>query len=94
MSCVSPSILPSSMRSTRLAQAAMAGIMGDDDDSIAGTVDVVEEREDLLTGGGVEITGRLVGEQQARTGHERPSDGDALPLAAREFAGPMPGTGP
>ena len=39
----------------------------------------------------VEGAGRLVGEQEARVVHERPRDGDALLLAARQLHGAMVG---
>ena len=35
----------------------------------------------------VEVAGRLVGEDEARAGGERPADGDALLLAAGELLG-------
>ena len=43
-----------------------------------------QEREDLGACFGVEVAGRLVGEQQARLADDRTSDRDALLLAARE----------
>ena len=42
---------------------------------------------DCFAGVIVEIAGRLVGKNQFRPVHERASDGDALLLAARHFAG-------
>ena len=39
----------------------------------------------------VEVAGGLVGEDHRRFGDERPGDGDALLLAARQLAGPVVG---
>ena len=47
------------------------------------------EVEDLGAGGGVEIAGRFVGEDDLRPAGQRPAHGDPLLLAARQFAGPM-----
>ena len=44
------------------------------------------EVQDVLAVAGIEVARRLVREHDARVVHERPGDGDALPLAAREFA--------
>jgi len=41
-----------------------------------------EEREDALGGRGVEVAGRLVGEEEPRPMDERACDRDALQLAA------------
>ena len=43
-----------------------------------------QRRLDLALGGGVDRRRRLVEDQDARVGDERPRDGDALALAARE----------
>ena len=45
-----------------------------------------QEGEDLATGAAVEVAGRLVGEDHRRPSGERAGDGDALLLAARQFA--------
>jgi hypothetical protein len=47
--------------------------------------ELLEQRHDLEAGARVEVAGRLVGEDQARLGHERARDRDALLLAAREL---------
>ena len=57
------------------------------DDRVALRVELLEERHDLLAGLGVEITGRLVGEDDGRIVDEGARDGDALALAAGEFVG-------
>ena len=43
-----------------------AGVVGDDDEGQALGVHALEQLEDLAAGGGVEVAGRLVGEQQPR----------------------------
>src|SRR5437868_3830468 len=57
------------------------------EDGVAGFVEPVEEVEDLEAGGGIEVAGRLVGEQDRRAHHERAGDRDALALSAGELAG-------
>ncbi len=42
-------------------------------------------------GDGVEVAGRLVGEDHPRFGDERPGDGDALLLATGQLAGAVVG---
>ena len=56
-----------------------------DDDGAAG-VDVAEQLEDAAGGALVEVAGRLVGDEDRGIVHQRPRDGDALLLAARELA--------
>ena len=50
---------------------------------------VAHEAEDLAAGAAVEVAGRLVGEDHLRPAGERPGDGDALLLAARQLARPV-----
>ena len=52
-------------------------------------VQLVEEPDDLLAGGRVEVAGGLVGEQDRRLADQRAGDRDALPLAAGELVGPV-----
>ena len=47
----------------------------------------LEDRQDLLRGGGVQVAGRLVGEDQRRVGDQRAGDRDALLLAAGQLGG-------
>ena len=62
------------------------GLVGDDDDGDALlAVERHQRLHDLVRGAGVEIAGRLVGEQQARSVDQGPRDGDALLLAAGEL---------
>jgi hypothetical protein len=65
-------------------------VVGDDDDgrSEAG-VDVANQGQDLFACAGVEIPGRLVGEEDRRVDRQGARDGDALALAAGELVGEM-----
>src|SRR5438876_2331199 len=63
------------------------GIMGDDDDRHALTVQLDEQLHDRLSGVGVERAGRLVGEQEQRLVDDGARDRHALLLAARELIG-------
>ena len=56
------------------------------DDGRAAAGHVAEEAADRDRGLAVEACRRLVGEQERRPRRERPGDGDALPLPAREPA--------
>ncbi len=47
----------------------------------------MKELEDLLAGLGVEVSGRLVGQEEGRLVDQCPGDGHPLPLAARELGG-------
>ena len=49
-------------------------------------VELEQELDDACAGRGVEVAGRLVGEQHRRARHEGARDRDALLLAARELA--------
>src|SRR4051812_34157733 len=61
------------------------GLMSDDDDGVAPGVKFVEERHNLVSGLGVEITGRLVGQDDGGPIDEGPCNGHSLTLAAREL---------
>ena len=52
-------------------------------------MDVADQREDLLTGAGVEIPCRLVGEENRRIDRQRAGDRDALPFPAGQLIGTM-----
>src|SRR5438105_5694714 len=58
----------------------------DEHDRVALPVQLVEERHDLGSGRGVEISGGLVGEEDARVVDESTRDRDALALPSRELA--------
>lgn len=52
-------------------------------------MNVVNQRQDLLAGVGVQVAGRLVGQQDGRVDRQRPRDCDALALASRKLVGQM-----
>ena len=56
-----------------------------DDDRRAAGVDLAEQVHDLERELGIEVAGRLVGQDDRRIVDERAGDGDALLLAAREL---------
>src|ERR1700681_4950930 len=58
-------------------------IVGGDDDGGALGVDAREQRHDLVRSLGIEVSGRLVAEQDQRVVDERPRDRGPLLLAAR-----------
>ena len=62
-------------------------VVGDDEHGRAGAVDPVEQLHDPDRGLGVEVSGRLVGEQQRRVVDEGARDRDALLLSAGELVG-------
>ena len=62
-------------------------VVGDDHDGHPQVVEFVEERQDGLAGGLVEVAGGLVGQHDGRAAHQGPGDGDPLALAARELGG-------
>jgi len=73
-------------------QRGDVAIVCDEDEGLAvGRDDVAEKGEDLAAGVGVEVPGRLVGEEDAWSVGERARDRDALLLAARELTGQVPG---
>src|ERR687883_1530576 len=60
-------------------------VVRDHDDRLAELVDgAAQQVEDLAGGLGVEVAGRLVGEDDGGLARQRTGDGDALLLAARE----------
>ena len=75
-------------RDRALAALGDLHVVRDDDDGAGeAAVDVANQRENLFTGAGVEIAGRLVGEEHRGIDGERAGDGDALTLAAGELVG-------
>ena len=60
-------------------------LVRDEDDRLPLVVQLLEDRHDLLGGLRVEVSRRLVGEEDRRIVHEAPRDRDALLLAAREL---------
>ncbi len=63
------------------------GLVGDQHDGAPFGVEVGEDREHVLGRVGVEVAGRLVGEDQRGVGDDRAGDRDALLLAAGELGG-------
>ncbi len=63
------------------------GVVGDHDDGLAGEVEFEEDLEDLFSGGGVEISGGFVGEENDGVIDDGAGDGDPLAFAAGELAG-------
>src|SRR5438309_6052631 len=59
------------------------GFMRDHNDRIAALIEILEQRHDFLTGFGIEIAGRLVGQNDGWLGDQRAGDGHPLPLTAR-----------
>ena len=64
-------------------------LVRDQDDRVAAGVHLAKRGEDLLAGGAVEVSGRLVGEDEARPGDEGPRDRDPLALPAGELVRPV-----
>ena len=82
----SSTIRPSARNTARSAYDGGDGVMGDHDDRLAELAHRgAHERQDLGAGAGVEVAGRLVGEDDLGTAGEGAGDGDALLLPAREL---------
>ena len=62
-------------------------VVGDVDHGLAALGQLGQEVEDLGGGFGVEVAGRLVGDEDGRVVGQRAGDGDALLLAAGKLAG-------
>ena len=62
-------------------------LMGHEDDSVAGGLDIGKDIHNLDGGLAVEVTGRLVSEDQRRVIDEGPRDGYALALTTGELIG-------
>ena len=75
------------MWTTRCAYSAMSGSWVTSTMVLPLAVESVERGHDLDAGLGVEIAGRLVGQDDGRAVDEGAGDGDALALAAGEFVG-------
>ena len=82
---------PVAHRQDARAAFGQRGIVRDDDERRAVGVDAIEQRGDLLAGCAIELAGRLVGQQQARSVGQRARDRHALHLAARQLRRPVVG---
>ena len=78
--------LPSRKRTTRFAYSAMSGSWVIRTIVLPSSLRRWKTPNDLFGGPGVEVAGRLVGEQQLRLVDQRARDRDALLLAAGELA--------
>ena len=67
-----------------------AGVVGDEDDGMAVSVERTQDFHDVSAGGGIQVPGWLVGEQDRRVRRDRTGDGDPLLLAAGHFGGTVP----
>src|SRR3954470_15266490 len=66
-------------------------VVGDHDDGLPGLPDAgAQQAQHLSAGRGVQVAGRLVGEDDVGAGEERPGDGDALLLPAGELVRAVP----
>ena len=65
------------------------GLMGDEDDRVAGLIQTLEERHDLDACPRIQIAGRLVGQEDRRIVDEGARDRHTLPLAAGQLVGPV-----
>jgi len=65
-------------------------VVGDDHDGRAGLVELVDQGQDGLPGGLVEVPGRLVSEHDGGLADQGPGDGDSLSLPAGELRGAGP----
>ena len=70
------------MLTTRLGEIGVRRRVGDHDDGRAFLVELAEHPHHLLAMRGVEVAGRLVGEDQLGLADQGAGDGDALLLAA------------
>ena len=78
-------IRPSRIRMIRLAQRGDVVFVRDHDDRLARVVQLLEHLHDFVAGLGVEVTGRLVGQDDVGVVDQRAGDRDALLLAAGEL---------
>jgi hypothetical protein len=70
-----------------LGAGAEAAVVSDDDDGLAPIDEILEEGEDVLSGGGVEVAGGLVANDEGRVVGEGAGDGGALLLTTTESTG-------
>jgi hypothetical protein len=71
-----------------VSEAGEALVVGDDDEGFSSFGDEGEEQlHDVAAGGGVEVAGGFIGEEQAWVIDEGAGDGDALLFSAAQFMG-------
>ena len=70
-----------------IAEGGEVFVVGDDDEGDALTVEFEEEIDDFGAGGGVEVAGGLIGEDNFGVVDDGAGDTDALFLAAGEVVG-------
>ena len=79
------SILPSRTRITRWACKRDVRLVRHENNCVAALVQPRKKRHDFVAGGGVEVSRRLVGQQDGRMIHQRTRNGYALALPAGKF---------
>ena len=65
-------------------------IVGDEHHGVALIVHLLQHSQHFAAGVAVQCAGRLVGQNDRRVPHQRPSDGNTLLLAARKLVGAVP----
>ena len=75
-----------------LGMAGHVHVVRDQDDGVAGGIQLFQDAQHFLAGVRVQRAGRLVGQDDLAAVHQRPRDADALLLAARQLAGAVIGT--
>ena len=89
--CSSPASRPSASKHHAVGVRGRDRVVGDHDDGLAELADAVaQQAEHLRAGAGVEVAGRLVGEDDLGPGDQRPGDGDPLLLAAGQLRRAVP----
>ncbi|WP_435810422.1 hypothetical protein [Streptosporangium canum] len=66
-------------------------VVRDDHEGLPRGTQVLEDPQHIERGRGVEVAGRLVGQDDQRVVGQRAGDGDPLTLPARQLRGQMPG---
>src|SRR5262245_31212477 len=72
-----------------MGERGNVGFVRDENNRVAGLVQPGEEGHDLSPGFRIEVACWLVGQKQRRIVHERPRNGDPLPLTTRQLVGAM-----
>jgi hypothetical protein len=76
-------------RDAALGPVGDIGVMRDHDYGGPPAMQLLEERQNLVTSIAIKSAGRLIGQDQCWHIYQRPSDCDALLLASRKLAWPM-----